>query len=427
MSKIICDVCGTSYPESVTQCPICGCVRSVDVRTVDVDDIDETQTASSAGYTHVKGGRFSKSNVKKRRNVHAPENHVDEEDSNEEQDVESKKTDKGLLLAFIVLLFSVIAVVCYILVKFFAPELLDPTANKKPNQGYVEKDPVVETQPEEESTSCEDITIAQNEITLSKANATFQINITLTPADTEDEVTYSSSNEEVATVSEDGLVTAIGEGEAIITVTCGEIEKTCTVTCKFEEETTLPSVPVVDLPVTPAGFELNRSSFSLFKKGETWTLYSGSIPSSEITWTSSNPKVATVSNGKVTAVSTGKTIITATYQGSELQCTVYCKDSVGSYTEPATPDNGDQPTELKYKLNTANRKNDITIYVGRSYTIKLLDENGQAVEATFTSSRPGVCTVTADGKVVGKAAGKSNITVTYGGETHVCIVRVRAG
>ena len=34
MSKIICDVCGTTYPDSATQCPICGCVRSADVEAV---------------------------------------------------------------------------------------------------------------------------------------------------------------------------------------------------------------------------------------------------------------------------------------------------------------------------------------------------------------------------------------------------------
>ena len=228
-------------------------------------------------------------------------------------------------------------------------------------------------------------------------------------------------------------MTAVGAGEATITVSCGKIEKTLSVSCNFQsEDPTLPSVPAVDLPVTPAGFELNRSDFSMFKKGETWTLYNGSIPDSEITWTSSNPKVATVTNGTVTAVSAGRTVITARYKDSELQCTVYCKDSVGSYVEPENPgdqddaDDNEQPTQNRYKLNTANRKNDITIYVGKSYTIKLLDENGQQVDATFTSSNSGVCSVSADGVVTGKAKGKVNITVTFGGETHVCIVRVRA-
>ena len=65
MSKIICDVCGTSYPETATQCPICGCVRPANVNTVHIDT-DESVARPNGTYTYVKGGRFSKSNVKKR-------------------------------------------------------------------------------------------------------------------------------------------------------------------------------------------------------------------------------------------------------------------------------------------------------------------------------------------------------------------------
>lgn len=65
MSKIICDVCGTSYPESATQCPICGCVRPAEVVTVSSEG-NPVEMPTSGTYTYVKGGRFSKSNVKKR-------------------------------------------------------------------------------------------------------------------------------------------------------------------------------------------------------------------------------------------------------------------------------------------------------------------------------------------------------------------------
>ena len=34
MNKVVCDLCGTSYPETATQCPICGCVRPADAVTV---------------------------------------------------------------------------------------------------------------------------------------------------------------------------------------------------------------------------------------------------------------------------------------------------------------------------------------------------------------------------------------------------------
>ena len=60
MSKVICDICGTSYPETATQCPICGCVRPAESTAVSDSDREHQ------GYTYVKGGRFSKANVKKR-------------------------------------------------------------------------------------------------------------------------------------------------------------------------------------------------------------------------------------------------------------------------------------------------------------------------------------------------------------------------
>ena len=71
MNKIICDVCGTMYPESAAQCPICGCAKQAEVETPTADMIpEETETGS---YTPVKGGRFSKANVRKRnKNVEQP-------------------------------------------------------------------------------------------------------------------------------------------------------------------------------------------------------------------------------------------------------------------------------------------------------------------------------------------------------------------
>ena len=432
MSKIICDVCGTSYPETVTQCPICGCVRSTDVRTAPAVDDEEVNASSTGTYNYVKGGRFSKSNVKKRQSNRAAEAQaeIEEDDQENENEAESKKTDRGLLVAFIVLLLSVAAVVSYILVKFLSPQLLDPNSSKKPVTGNPGKqDPVISTEDTMPlAPSCEDITIDQQTITISEKNGTFQIQVTVTPDDTEDAVVFESSDSSVATVSETGLVTAVASGNATISITCGEITKTCTVTCNIDTaEPTLPDAPQVDLPVVAAGFELNRSDFSLFKKGDTWNLYSGSIPSSEITWKSSNPKVATVSKGKVTAVSAGKAVITAEYNDSKLTCTVYCKSSVGAYVEPENSDTTQQPEQSeqkKYKLNTADRSNDITIKVGNSYTLELLDEDGKAVSASFSSSNSDICSVSG-GTVTGVAEGKVNVTATYDGQSFVCIVRVK--
>ena len=64
MNKVICDVCGTDYPETASQCPVCGCVRRGGSQTSAGNATANSESA--AGYTYVKGGRFSKSNVRKR-------------------------------------------------------------------------------------------------------------------------------------------------------------------------------------------------------------------------------------------------------------------------------------------------------------------------------------------------------------------------
>ena len=410
MSKIICDVCGTSYPESVSQCPICGCVRSVDSRVVSSGDETEARPVANGTYTHVKGGRFSKSNVKKRQKGRA-QNPVDTDE--DRQDVEEKKADKGLLVAFIVLLISVAAVICYILVKFLSPELLNPNADKKPVVGGG-NDPVTSTEQDETDLSCQGITFEQQSATLSQVGETFQIKADLTPADTTDPVSYASSDEAVATVTDDGIVTAVGNGEATITVVCGEIQETFTVTCSIQtEDPTIPTVPDVDLPVVPAGFTLKKEDITFAKKGQSYNLYDGNPDiKNQITWKSSDPTVATVSGGKVVAVSYGRTTVTAEYQGMKLTCIVRCKESVGDYVDPETE-------QSQYKLN----KTDVTISVGESFDLYLLNGSDR-VSVTFTSSASGICTVSGN-SVTGVSSGDAEVSVTYEGVTYSCTVRVK--
>lgn len=62
MEKVICDVCGTDYPETAAQCPICGCARGDGGQT----SAGNTTAEERPAYTYTKGGRFSKSNVRKR-------------------------------------------------------------------------------------------------------------------------------------------------------------------------------------------------------------------------------------------------------------------------------------------------------------------------------------------------------------------------
>ena len=145
---------------------------------------------------------------------------------------------------------------------------------------------------------------------------------TVEPSDaTNKNVTWSTSDASIATVT-DGVVTAVAPGTATITVTTenGNKTATCAVT-----------VTAATVPVT--GVTLNKTSTSLYV-GDTETLTATVAPDNAtdktVTWTSSNPSVATVENGVVTAVSAGTATITVTTDDGTKTAT--CTVTVSRYS-----------------------------------------------------------------------------------------------
>ena len=111
---------------------------------------------------------------------------------------------------------------------------------------------------------------------------------------------FKSSKKKVATVDKNGNIAAVGAGKTKITFKVGKKKRTLTLT-------------VVD-PTTPTAIYLDKSGTVAAKVGEPQTI-TAAFPAgttSDIKWTSSNKKVATVSNGVVTFKKKGKVTITAT-------------------------------------------------------------------------------------------------------------------
>ena len=144
--------------------------------------------------------------------------------------------------------------------------------------------------------------------------------------------------------------------------------------------------------------ELNNPTAGL-KVGETLTLSATILPETAtdktVTWTSSNPSVATVSNGVVTTVTVGTTTITAeTTDGSGLKatCTVTVKRDVTSITISPTSE---------------------SIYIGDNVTLTATVNPSDATnkELTWTSSNPSAATVD-NGVVTGVGTGTTTITAT---------------
>ena len=144
------------------------------------------------------------------------------------------------------------------------------------------------------------ITLNETELLLGVGGQS-TLTATLTPDGASGTVTWSSSDEDVATVAA-GVVTAVAAGEATITARVSEtLYATCLVTV------TSNSIPATSVTL--------NESYGTLVKGQTKTLTATVLPSTttdEPIWSSSDEDVATVAAGVVTAVAAGEATITVT-------------------------------------------------------------------------------------------------------------------
>lgn len=143
----------------------------------------------------------------------------------------------------------------------------------------------------------------------------------------ETDVVWESDNSEVATVSEDGQVTANGVGTTTIRCyieTNPSLSATCTVNVKGREES--KEVKVSGITLNPyEGLELEEGNSSKV----TATVVPSNATNTSVKWVSLSPDVATVDDsGNVTAIKAGSTTITCTAvdgSGVSASCTVTVK------------------------------------------------------------------------------------------------------
>lgn len=157
----------------------------------------------------------------------------------------------------------------------------------------------------------ESIELVQHSLALPLGQEATELEYIITPLDaTDTSVTWSSSNESIATV-DNGFVTPLAEGTAIITVTTvdGGFTDVCAVTV---------SIPVVQVE----SVELNLSEITISLKNLDFsTLVATVNPENatydEIIWTSSDETIVTVENGTLTPIAEGTASIIATVNGVE--------------------------------------------------------------------------------------------------------------
>ncbi len=246
-------------------------------------------------------------------------------------------------------------------------------------------------------------TVAVTGVTLNKETVTIKeeetttLVATVTPENaTNQNVTWSSSAESVATVA-NGVVTGVSEGTATITVTTqdGNFTDTCVVT--VEEKVVTPTT----VPVT--GVTLDKETVTV-KEEETETLVATVMPENatnkNITWSSNNESVATVANGVVTGLSAGTATITVTTQDGSFTdtCVVTVEEAVLSVKVT-----GIELDKTELKMQVSEKTNLVA-------TIK--PTNATNKEVVWTSSNTDVATISENGIIEALKTGKTTITVT---------------
>ena len=211
-------------------------------------------------------------------------------------------------------------------------------------------------------------------------------------------VVWSSSDEAIVTV-EEGVLTAVAAGDAVITADCDGVTDECTVTVN-EKDIEVESV------------ELNKTEAELVV-GETFRLEATVLPEEAsgltVTWSSSASEIVSVDDeGNVSALSEGKATITAEAGGVKATCDV----TVSSASIPVE--------------SVTVSEESIEIKIGETFTLTatVLPENAEDKTVTWSSSDNAIATVSDDGVVTGVAVGSATIVAAAGQRTAVCSVKV---
>lgn len=217
------------------------------------------------------------------------------------------------------------------------------------NSSFVFKIPVYENMPGEKA--IQSLSLSQTELLLYRPdtianmpvdqpllNATANLSVSITPADTTDDKTiiWTSSNPKIASVkasetTQDAIVSAVSAGEAVITA---KSQNGKTAKCKVQVK-----APIYSLKLTNLNTETDSSAASTLYTGQSITLTADYMPKdttsdTHIVWTSKDPSIASVINGNVTALSKGTTTISASMAGFSANYEINVEECTVTFLTP---------------------------------------------------------------------------------------------
>ena len=355
MSKVICDICGTAYPETAASCPICGSAREYALGAVE-DDFDVDAAAPSV--TRKKSREifdFDEVNQDRSARKALEEDDFDDEEVYEEE----SRTNVGLVIVLVILIALLLLAAGFFFIRYLLPNMMDmPEEVPVVTTSAVQQtEPVVTTSAE---IPCTNLMMDGGKMTLGKDGKKL-LNVRVYPENTTDTVIYTSGDEAVVTVTEDGTVQAVGEGQTVITVQCGSQKIKCNVTVDYsgvdvtvpegdipglqveegdatepdgtnatgstEAAETVPTTVETTEATIPEGEVLklkkNDITISFLRTSVTLEL-DCAIPAEDVTWFTMDSSIAIVNDGVVTSIGRGTTKIYAEYKDQQVFCIVRC-------------------------------------------------------------------------------------------------------
>lgn len=225
----------------------------------------------------------------------------------------------------------------------------------------------------------------------------YTLEVSIQPQNATDKtVVWTTSAPDIVWVDA-GTVSALKEGEAVVTARAGEITASCTVTV------TRKTVAVESVKLSRIALQLTVGDMETLEA----KVYPENATDKSVIWSSSAPDVAKVEGGKVTALKEGEAVITAKAGGKSAECSVVVSKEVIA-VESVTLD-----------------KTTLELVEGASYTLvaSVSPENATDKTVAWSSSAPDIATVEG-GTVTALKEGRSVITAKAGGQSATCLVTV---
>ena len=229
-------------------------------------------------------------------------------------------------------------------------------------------------------------------ISVNTEETTEPVSITIDPEDAKyKDVTWSTADETIATVNEDGRITGVKAGKTKITATSADV-------IGENEKAKLFAFDVTVLQPVKS-INLDKTSVNI-AKGSSQKLVPEVLPqdasNKKLVWKSSNESVATVSNGSVSAKGVGKATITCTSEdgsGASASCEVTVYQAVKS---------------IKLLV-----KSDLSVTTGKNVTIKAEAQPNDATnkKLRYESENNWIASVDDNGVVTGKNTGSCVIYI----------------